>query len=97
MLPDLGRAAIIAGLSLSVYATAAFVIAARRPDPALLASARRAVYVSCGLAGLAAVVMVILLLTHDFSVLYLARNNATTTPPFVMPPSKPPAKLERRT
>ena len=26
--------------------------------------------------------MVVSLLTHDFSVLYVARNNATTTPPF---------------
>ena len=33
----------------------------------------------CGLACLA---MVISLLTHDFSVRYVARNNATTTPPF---------------
>jgi cytochrome c-type biogenesis protein CcmF len=82
MLPDLGRAAIIAGLALSVYATVAFVLGARRPDSALPSSARRAVFVSCGLAALAALVMVILLLTHDFSVLYVARNNATTTPPF---------------
>ena len=26
--------------------------------------------------------MVVSLLTHDFSVRYVARNNATTTPPF---------------
>ena len=82
MLPDLGHAAIVAGLALSVYATIAFVIGTRRRDSALLASARRAVYVSCGLAALAAAVMIVLLLTHDFSVLYVARNNATTTPPF---------------
>ena len=82
MLPDLGHAAIVAGLALSVYAAVAFVVAARRRDSALLSSARRAVYTSFGLAALAAAAMVVLLLTHDFSVLYVARNNATTTPPF---------------
>jgi len=82
MLPDLGHAAIVAGLAMSVYATFAFVIGARRTDSALLSSARRAVYVSCGLTLLASLVMVVLLLTHDFSVLYVAHNNATTTPPF---------------
>ena len=82
MLPELGRAAIVAGLALSVYAAFAFVLGARRRDALLATSARRAVYLSFGLAGGAAVAMVLLLLTHDFSVLYVARNNATTTPPF---------------
>jgi cytochrome c-type biogenesis protein CcmF len=82
MLPELGRAAIIAGLALSVYAFVAFVIGARRRDPALVSSGRRAVYATFGLATVASLAMVLLLLTHDFSVLYVARNNATTTPPF---------------
>ena len=82
MLPELGHAAIVVGLALSAYATIAFVLGARRGDRAVLASAQRAIYASFGLAALAAVTMVVLLLTHDFSVLYVARNNATTTPPF---------------
>jgi cytochrome c-type biogenesis protein CcmF len=82
MLPELGHAAIVAGLALSVYAAVAFVMGARRGDGGLLSSARRAVYLSCGLAALAAIAMVVSLLTHDFSVAYVARNNATTTPPF---------------
>jgi cytochrome c-type biogenesis protein CcmF len=82
MLPELGRAAIVGGLALSIYAAVAFVLGARRRDGRLATSARRAVYLSFGLAGVAAIAMVLLLLTHDFSVLYVARNNATTTPPF---------------
>ena len=39
-------------------------------------------YAAFGLVALACVAMVVSLLTHDFSVLYVARNNATTTPPF---------------
>jgi cytochrome c-type biogenesis protein CcmF len=82
MLPDLGRAAIVAGLALSLYAAAAFAIGARRGDGALVASARRAMYAAFALTALASGVMVVALLTHDFSVLYVVRNNATTTPPF---------------
>ena len=82
MLPDLGHVAIVIGLAVSVYAVLAFAVGARRRDTVVVHSARRAVLVSFVLAGIAATIMVISLLTHDFSVLYVARNNATTTPPF---------------
>jgi cytochrome c-type biogenesis protein CcmF len=39
-------------------------------------------YAALALALLASAAMVISLLTHDFSVRYVVRNNATTTPPF---------------
>jgi cytochrome c-type biogenesis protein CcmF len=83
MLPEIGHAAIVIGLALSVYAAVAFCLAARRSgDARVMASARRAVLASFGLALLACGLMVAALLSHDFSVLYVARNNATTTPPF---------------
>jgi cytochrome c-type biogenesis protein CcmF len=82
MIPTLGHAAVIAGLASTVFAAAAFFIGARREDGDLLLVARRAMYAAFGLAALACVAMVISLLAHDFSVLYVARNNATTTPPF---------------
>ncbi len=82
MLPTLGHVAIVIGLLVSAYAVVAFIVGARRRDATVVHSARRAVLVSFVLAGIAALAMVISLLGHDFSVLYVARNNATTTPPF---------------
>ncbi len=82
MLPSLGHVAILIGLAVSLYAAVAFVLGGRGRDAVLLATARQAMYAAFGLAFIACAAMVISLLTHDFSVAYIARNNATTTPPF---------------
>jgi cytochrome c-type biogenesis protein CcmF len=82
MLPDLGRAAIVLGLALCLYAAGAFALGGRRGDRTVVRSARRALYLAFGFAAVAALATVVSLLTHDFSVLYVVRNNATTTPPF---------------
>lgn len=83
MIPSIGHAAILAGLGLTVYAAIAYVLAARGGDPRLNVSARHAVIGSFVAVGVGCVAMVISLLTHDFSVRYVAENNATTTPPFI--------------
>ncbi|HSK93586.1 MAG TPA: heme lyase CcmF/NrfE family subunit [Candidatus Angelobacter sp.] len=83
MIPEIGHAAVLAGLGLSAYAIVAHVLAARGGDPRLAVSGRHAVVASFAAAGIASVAMMISLLTHDFSVLYVAENNATTTPPFI--------------
>ncbi|MBW3612843.1 MAG: cytochrome c biogenesis protein CcsA, partial [Chloroflexi bacterium] len=83
MIPDIGRAAVLAGLGLSAYAIVAHLLAARGGDPRLGTSGRRAVVGSFVAAAVAGVAMTISLLTHDFSVRYVAENNATTTPPFI--------------
>ena len=83
MIPSIGHAAVIVGLALTVYAVVAFVLAGRGGDPRLVASGRRAVIGSFGAAAIGSVAMMISLLVHDFSVLYVAENNATTTPPFI--------------
>ncbi len=83
MIPTLGHVAVLIGLGLSVYAAVAYVLAARRADPRLAESARLAVIGSFLSAFAGCVAMVISLLSHDFSVLYVAENNATTTPPFI--------------
>ena len=83
MMPTIGHAAVIVGLALTVYAAVTFVLAARGADPGLSRSARRAVIGSFVAAFVGCVAMMISLLTHDFSVLYVAENNATTTPPFI--------------
>ena len=82
MIPTLGHLAVVIGLAATVYAAGAFILGGRSGDAAVLASARRAMYVAFGLVAFACLAMVLSLLTHDFSVLYVARNNATTTPPF---------------
>jgi cytochrome c-type biogenesis protein CcmF len=83
VIPTLGHAAVIVGLGLSAYAVVTHVLAARGRDRRLVASGRRAVIGSFVAVLVACVAMVISLLTHDFSVLYVAENNATTTPPFI--------------
>ena len=83
MIPTIGHAAVLIGLGLSAYAVVAFVLAGRGDDPRLAASGRRAVIGSFAAAAVGCVAMVISLLAHDFSVLYVAENNATTTPPFI--------------
>ncbi|MDQ6681925.1 MAG: heme lyase CcmF/NrfE family subunit [Chloroflexota bacterium] len=82
MLPSLGHVAVVIGLAASLYAFVAFVVGARRSDSRLVESGRLAMYATCGLAAVASIAMVVSLLTHDFSISYVARNNATTTPPF---------------
>ena len=82
MIPTLGHAAVLVGLAATLFAAAAFFFGARRADPALVLLGRRAMTAAFALALLACAAMVISLLTHDFSVRYVARNNATTTPPF---------------
>ena len=82
MIPTLGHLAVVIGLAATVYAAGAFIVGGRNGDAALLATARRAMYAAFVLVAFACLAMVVSLLTHDFSVLYVARNNATTTPPF---------------
>ncbi|HEY7331690.1 MAG TPA: heme lyase CcmF/NrfE family subunit [Candidatus Limnocylindria bacterium] len=82
MIPTLGHAAVLVGLAATIFAAAAFFLGARRSDPTLVLLGRRAMTAAFALALLACAAMVISLLTHDFSVRYVARNNATTTPPF---------------
>ncbi|HET6379905.1 MAG TPA: heme lyase CcmF/NrfE family subunit, partial [candidate division Zixibacteria bacterium] len=82
MIPTLGHVAVVVGLAATLFAAASFVLGARRGDPALVLLGRRAMYAAFGLALLAAGAMVVSLLGHDFSVRYVVRNNATTTPPF---------------
>ncbi len=83
MIPTLGHAAVIVGLALSAYAVVAHLLAWRGGDARLVTSGRRAVVGSFLAVLVACAAMVISLLTHDFSVLYVAENNATTTPPFI--------------
>ena len=83
MTPTIGHVAILLGLALTAYAAVAFVVAGRGGDQRVAVSARRAVIGSFVMATIACAAMVISLLVHDFSVRYVAENNATTTPPLI--------------
>ena len=83
MIPSIGHAAVLVGLGLTAYAAVAYFLVARGGDPRLAISARRAVIGSFLAAAVGCAAMIVSLLTHDFSVRYVAENNATTTPPFI--------------
>jgi len=83
VIPTIGHAAVVLGLALTVYAAIAFSVGARGGDGRLLVSARRAMLGTFACAAIGCVAMMVSLLNHDFSVRYVAENNATTTPPFI--------------
>jgi cytochrome c-type biogenesis protein CcmF len=83
VIPTIGHVAVLVGLAASAYAAIAFLLAARSGDARLLVSGRRAMVGSFVAAALGCLAMVVSLLAHDFSVLYVAENNATTTPAFI--------------
>ncbi len=82
MIPTLGHVAVVIGLATTLFAAACFALSGRRGDRSLMLLGRRAMYAALALALVASAAMVVSLLTHDFSVRYVVRNNATTTPPF---------------
>ena len=82
MLASIGHGAVVIGLAVSLFAAAASILAGRSTDAGLAAAGRRAVYATWFLSLVASGAMAVSLLNHDFSILYVARNNATTTPPF---------------
>ena len=79
---DLGGSALRAALPIAIWGCGAAAFAVARRDGRALASARWAALLVFVLVGLAVLAMEGALLTHDFSVLYVAENNALETPVF---------------
>ena len=79
---DLGSAALRAALPLAVWGCGAAAYAAARRDGRALASARWSSLLALVLVALAVFAMEGALVTHDFSVQYVAQNNARETPLF---------------
>ncbi len=75
---DLGRAALVVSLGLSVYALVAGVTSAVTNRRRLASSARNALYCSFGSTLLAAVVLASALVRHDFSFTYVATHTNRT-------------------
>jgi len=79
---DLGTSALRAALPLAIWGVGAAAYAAAKRDGRALASARWSALITFLLVVLAALAMVGALVTHDFGVAYVARNNALETPLF---------------
>ncbi|HEX6939571.1 MAG TPA: heme lyase CcmF/NrfE family subunit [Longimicrobiales bacterium] len=80
MINSLGFGSIAVALALSVYGAVVAVLGVRRRRPELIQSASMAAYVNLALLALANLAMVYALVTHDFSVSYVAQVGSRSTP-----------------
>jgi len=76
----IGYGTIAVALGLSVYGVFAAIIGIRARRPELIRSAESAVYMNFALLTLSNLVMVYALVTHDFSVSYVAQVGSRSTP-----------------
>lgn len=83
MLGFIGRVALLLALPVAAYGIFASVFGVRRHHPGLVASGRNAVFATFGLATMALVAMEVALLTHDFSVSYVAEVGSRDTPTLI--------------
>jgi len=74
--------AVMAALALAAYGIVAAVAGVKRRDAALVRSARAAAYIIFGLLSLANLAMIYGLVTHDFSISYVAQVGSRDTPLF---------------
>src|SRR5215207_5179164 len=77
---DLGRSALVVSLGLALYALAAGAIAARANRRRLADSARNALLACFGSTAVAAIVLAIALLRHDFTFSYVAAHTSRDLP-----------------
>jgi len=78
----LGLSAVWLALAMSVYAIVLATLGVTRKREAFIASAFQAVYVNFALLTLAVTAMIYALVTHDFSIEYVAQVGSRTTPVF---------------
>ncbi len=79
-MPELGRAALILCLGLSLYATVAGSLAARERRRRLAVSAQNALVAAFGAAAVAAAILLTALARHDFSFTYVAEHTSRQLP-----------------
>ena len=83
MVRILGYSAVAAAVALSIYGIVAAVWGVRAKQAAMIRSARAAAYVNFGLLLLANALMIFGLLTHDFSISYVAQVGSRSSPAWV--------------
>ena len=79
-MPDLGRAALVVCLGLCAYAAVVGALAAKRRRRRLAVSAQNALVAAFGAAAVAAGVLVVALVRHDFSLAYVAAHTSRKLP-----------------
>ncbi len=82
MIRILGYTAIVVALAISTFGAVAAVVGVRRRQGALIHSAQTAAFVNFGLMSLANLAMIYALVTHDFSISYVAQVGSRETPLF---------------
>ena len=81
LLSDIGYGALLLTLAAAVWAAIASFLGAQRRRPELVASARNALLVTAALSSVSAVLLLVLLLTHDFEVRYVYEHVSTYLKP----------------
>ncbi len=81
VLSDIGYGGLLLTLAAALWAAIASVMGARQRRPELLASARRGLLLTAGLSTLSAVLLCILLFSHDFEVRYVYDHVSTYLKP----------------
>jgi cytochrome c-type biogenesis protein CcmF len=80
MIGYLGSGALLAGLVMGAFSALASFWAGRQGNPVLIQVGRRAFYGAAGMTVLAGILLEIALLTHDFSLAYVAEHTDRSTP-----------------
>jgi cytochrome c-type biogenesis protein CcmF len=78
----IGQSAVIAALAIASYGMIAAVVGVHRREAGLVRSARAAAYMCFGLLSVANLAMIYGLVTHDFSIGYVAQVGSRDTPLF---------------
>lgn len=82
MMGPIGSSAVIVMLGLAIAGFVMLVLGARRGDERLIRAGYGAVYSHAALGTVAVLAMVVALVTHDFSVLYVSQVGSRSTPVF---------------
>lgn len=82
MTASIGHAATLTGLLCAVFGATAGALGARMRAPALVRASRLAAFALLPIAFVATGALLFALLTHDFSLAYVARNGSLDTPAF---------------
>ncbi|MBI2957516.1 MAG: heme lyase CcmF/NrfE family subunit [Chloroflexi bacterium] len=80
MIADLGYEALILALVASTFSIILFIAGARRDSPRALQSARNAMYAAVAMIGLASLALLYALVSHDFSLKYVASYSSLSSP-----------------
>jgi cytochrome c-type biogenesis protein CcmF len=82
MIAEFGSVVLVWAVVLAAYSALATVIGVRKGQPRLLASGYHSAVALAGIVTLAVIAMEVALLSHDFSLEYVARNGSRSTPAF---------------